>query len=130
MADEHDRGGHSHLIDFPEALDAFFTRVGELKVVLGGAAGPGVDRLEVVIQAALAARERGDVPGAVRGIVQAMELLADLASASPGVDGAELRAMAAAFKQALARGALGEAKTAADVMREASGSRLIPKKPR
>ena len=130
MADEHDHGGHSHLIEFPEALEAFFTRVGELKVVLGGPAAPGVDRLEAVIQTALAARERGDVPGAMTGIVQAMELLAELASATPGVDGGQLRAMAGAFKQALAHGALGEAKATAEVMREASGSHLIPKKPR
>lgn len=130
MADEHDRGAHSHLIEFPEALEAFFTRVGELKVVLGGSSAPGVDRLEAVIQTALAARERGDIPGAVKGIVQAMELLADLASATPGVDAAQLRGMAAAFKQALAHGALGEARSAAEVMREASGSRLIPKRPR
>jgi len=121
---------HSHLIEFPEALEAFFTRVGELKVVLGGAAAPGVDRLESVIQAALAARERGDVPVAVTKIVQAMELLADLAGASGAADAGALRGMAAAFRQALAHGALGEAKAAAETMREESGSRLIPKKPR
>ena len=130
MADEPERGAHSHLIAFPEALEAFFTRVGELKVVLGGSSIPGVDRLEAVIQRALAARERGDVPGAVTGIVQAMELLADLASATPSLDAAQLRGMAAAFKQALAHGALGDAKAAAETMREESGSRLIQKKPR
>jgi hypothetical protein len=118
------------LIEFPEALEAFFTRVGELKVILGGPAAPGVDRLEAVIQSALAARERGDVPAAMAGIVQAMELLAELASAAPGVEGVQLRGLAAVFKQALGRGALGEAKAAAEVMREHSGSRLIPKKPR
>jgi len=130
VADDHDRGAHSHLIEFPEALEAFFTRVGELKVVLGASSGAGVDRLESVIQTALAARERGDVPGAIGGIVQAMELLADLAGATPGFDAAALRGMAASFKQALAHGAVGEAKATADVMREESGSRLIPKKPR
>jgi len=130
VADEHDHGDHSHLIEFPEALEAFFTRVGELKVVLGGPAAPGVDRLEAIIQTALAARDRGDVQGAMAGIVAAMELLAELASASPGVDGAQLRAVAGAFKQALTHGALGEARGTAEIMREVSGSRLIPKKPR
>ena len=129
MADD-DRGGHSHLVEFPEALEAFFTRVGELKVVLGGPAAPGVDRLETLIQTALAARDRGDVPGAMRGIVAAMELLAELAGNTPGLDAGQLRGMAAMFKQAIAHGALGEAKTAAETMREESGSRLIPKKPR
>ena len=28
-------GDHSHLIDFPEALEALFSRIGELKLVLG-----------------------------------------------------------------------------------------------
>ena len=129
MADD-DRSTHSHLVEFPEALEAFFTRVGELKVMLGGASAPGVDRLEAVIQTALAARDRGDVPGAMRGIVAAMELLADLAGNTPGIDAAQLRGMAAVFKQAIAHGALGEAKAAAETMREESGSRLIPKKPR
>ena len=101
MADDDDPGGHSHLVEFPEALEAFFTRVGELKLVLGGAAGPGVDRLEAVIQSALAARDRGDVPAAMLGIVSAMELLAELADRTPGVDGAQLRGMAAAFRQAI-----------------------------
>ena len=129
MADD-DRSTHSHLVQFPEALEAFFTRVGELKVVLGGPAAPGVDRLEAVIQTALAARDRGDVPGAMRGIVAAMELLADLAGNTPGIDAAQLRGMAAVFKQAISHGALGEAKAAAETMRAESGSRLIPKKPR
>jgi hypothetical protein len=130
VADDREHGAHSHLIEFPEALEAFFTRIGELKVVLGGPSAPGVDRLESIIQSALAARERGDVPGAIGGIVQAMELLADLAAGSPGLDAAALRGMAASFKQALAHGALGDAKAAAEVMREESGSRVIPKKPR
>ena len=41
-----------------------------------------------------------------------------------------MRAMAERFRQALARGALGEAKETADVMRARSGSVLAPKKPR
>ena len=130
VADEQDHHDHSRLIEFPEALEAFFLRVGELKVVLGAPAATGVDRLEGVIQRALAARDRGDAPAAMAGIVEAMELLAELASATPGVDGVQLRGMAGAFKQALAHGALGDAKAAADVMRDASGSRLIPRKPR
>ena len=129
MADD-DRSTHSHLVEFPEALEAFFTRVGELKVVLGGASAAGVDRLEAVIQTALAARDRGDVPGAMRGIVAAMELLAELAGNAPGLDATQLRGMAAVFKQAIAHGAVGEAKAAAETMRDESGSRLIPKKPR
>src|SRR5438132_681253 len=60
-----DNPSHSHLIDFPEALEALFSRMGELKVVLGPAAAPGVDEVERHLRAGLAARERG-APGANR----------------------------------------------------------------
>ena len=119
---------HSHLIAFPEALEAFFTRVGELKVVLGPRAAAGVDGLEVLIQEGLAARDRGDPVTAVRRIVQAMECLADLAGASDAVEAPMLRAMAQQFAAALGRGALGDAKTAAETMRERSGSTVIPRR--
>ena len=130
MADDEHGPGHSHLIEFPEALEAFFSRVGELQVLLGPGSTDGVKRLESLMQQGLAARARGDVPMATARIIQAMDLLAELASAAPGLDGQMLRAMAEHFRAALGRGHLGEAKAAADVMREQSGSRLIPKKPR
>ena len=121
---------HSHLIDFPEALHMLVSRMGELKVVLGPAAAPGVDRVEQELRAGLAARERGDVGTAVAKISHAMELLAGLASDADPAEGAMMRAMAEQFKQALARGALGDAKATADVMRDRSGSVLRPKKRR
>jgi len=130
MPDDEQGKGHSHLIEFPEALEAFFSRVGELQVMLGPGSADGVARLQALMQQGLAARERGDVPAATDLIVQAMDLLAELASAAPGLDGPMLRAMALRFRAALGRGHLGEAREAADVMREQSGSRLIPKKPR
>jgi len=122
--------GHSHLLDFPEALEALFSRLGELKVVLGAAAAPGVDQVEADLRAALAARERGDVPAAVERIGAAMDRLAALASDGDPSEGAMMRALAAHFRQALVRGALGRAREAADVMRERSGSILTPKKAR
>ena len=122
--------GHSHLLDFPEALEALFSRLGELKVVLGAAAAPGVDQVEADLRAALAARERGDVPAAVERIGAAMDRLAALASDGDPSEGAMMRALAAHFRQALVRGALGRAREAADVMRERSGSILHPKKGR
>jgi hypothetical protein len=130
MADDEHGPGHSHLVEFPEALEAFFSRVGELKVVLGPGAADGVARLEALMQQGLAARDRGDMAAATTRIVQAMDLLAELANAAPGLDAAMLRAMADHFRGALGRGNLGEAKAAADVMREQSGARLTPKKPR
>ena len=125
-----DAPGHSHLIDFPEALEALFSRMGELKLVLGPAAAPGVDRVEQLLREGLAARERGDVGDAVTKIGQAMDLLAGLAAHADPAEGAMMRAVAGQFKQALRRGALGDAKETAEVMRARSGSVVHPKKPR
>ena len=120
--------GHGHLIDFPEAFEVLFGRIGELKVVLGAAAAPGVDEVERLLREGLAARERGDPAAAVGRIAQAMDRLATLASAADPAEGALMRAMAERFREALGRGAMGEAHEAADVMRERSGSVVRPRK--
>jgi hypothetical protein len=127
MGDE-PKAPHSHLIDFPEALETFFARIGELKLVLGPAAAPGVDEVERLLREGLAARARGDVPAATAKIGLAMDRLAALASVVDPAEGAVMRAVAEHFRQALGRGALGEAKETAEVMRERSGSVLTPKK--
>jgi hypothetical protein len=124
------KGSHTHLVDFPEALETFFSRIGELKVVLGPAAAPGVDEVERCLREGLAARQRGDVGAAATKLGQAMERLAALASAADPVEGRMMRAVAERFRTALGRGALGEAKETAEVMRERSGSVLTPKKHR
>ncbi len=125
-----DTPGHSHLIDFPEVLETLVARVGELKVVLGAAAAPGLDQMAAQLRDGLAARERGDVGLAVAKIGQAMDLLAGLASHADPAEAAMMRAVAEQFKRAIARGSIGEARAQADVMRERSGSLLRPKKPR
>ncbi len=121
---------HSHLIDFPEALDAFFARVGELKLALGPKGSADVGYIETLIAEGLAARERGDHATAIARIVQAMQRLAELASESGAPDGPMLRVMAERFRQAIGQTDLSQAKEAAEVMREQSGSRLFPKKDR
>jgi hypothetical protein len=134
MADEerrddlHPRPAHSHLIEFPEALEAFFSRIGELKVVLGPRAAAGVDGLEALIREGLAARDRGDPGRAIQHITQAMRRLAELAADSDAAEAPMLRAMAEQFAAALGRGALGDARAAADVMRERSSSTVIPRR--
>jgi hypothetical protein len=130
MSTDEDQPAHSHLTDFPEPLAALFTRMAELKLVLGPAGAAGVDRVEALLHEALAARERGDVPVAVARIAAAMETLAGLAGGVVPGDATVMRAMVEQFEQALRRGAVGEAKQAADVMRERSGSVLRPKKDR
>ena len=79
---------HSHLIPFPEALEALFSRMGELKIVLGPAAAPGVDEVERLLREGLAARERGDPPAAIDRIARAMDHLAALATHAEPAEGA------------------------------------------
>ena len=120
---------HSHLIEFPEALDAFFSRIGELKAMLGPAGAPGVDAVAELLREGLAARDRGDVPVAIERIAAAMDRLASLASSADAVEGAMMRAVAEHFRSALGRGAMGEAREAAEHMRERSGSVLHRRRP-
>ena len=119
---------HSHLIEFPEALEAFFSRIGELKVILGPRAAGGVDGLEALMREGLAARDRGDSATALSRIGQAMSRLAELAGESDAAEAPMLRAMAEQFAMALRRGSLGDAKSAAEVMRARSGSTIIPRR--
>ena len=132
MADDHRKGEHTgqhtHLVEFPEALEAFFSRVGELRAVLGPGGAEGVTRLEALIGEGLAARDRGDGAGAIARIVQAMDLLAELASRADSAEAPMLRAMALQFRDAMARGSVTEAKGHAEAMRERSGSVLHPRK--
>src|SRR5438046_5866353 len=71
-----DNPQHSHLIDFPEALEALFSRLGELKIVLGPAAAPGVDEVERHLREGLAARGRADLAAPSAKLTHAMALLA------------------------------------------------------
>ena len=119
---------HSHLIEFPEALEAFFSRIGELKVILGPRAAAGVDGLEALMREGLAARDRGDSATALSRIGQAMSRLAELAGESDAAEAPMLRAMAEQFAAALRRGSLGDARAAAEVMRARSGSTIIPRR--
>lgn len=129
MTDDRRReGSHSHLIEFPEALDAFFSRIGELKAMLGPAAAPGVDAVAEMLREGLAARERGDTETAVTRIAEAMDRLAALASTADPAEGAMMRAVAEHFRGALGRGSVCEAREAAEHMRERSGSVLHPRR--
>jgi hypothetical protein len=89
-----------------------------------------VDEVERLLREGLAARERGDTPATVQRIGQAMDRLAALASGADPAEGVLMRAVAERFRQALLRGALGEAKETAEVMRERSGSVITPRRPR
>jgi hypothetical protein len=87
-----------------------------------------VDAVAETLRAGLAARDRGDVPGAVARIAEAMDRLAGLASAADPAEGAMMRAVADHFRAALGRGAAGQAREAAEAMRERSGSVVRPRR--
>lgn len=122
-------GEHSHLIPFPEALEMLFGRMVELRALLP-AAGAEIDGVEETLRAGLAARQRGDVADAVTRIAGAMERLATIVGRADPAEGAAMRAVAAQFRRALGRGAMGEAREVADAMRARSGSVLHPRKDR
>jgi len=121
---------HSHLVDFPEALEAFFSRVGELTAAVGPKGADGVKHIEALIAAGLAARERGDHATAISSIVEAMQRLAEIATASGSPEGPMLRQMATRFRDAMAHRDVSQAKDAAERMRVQSGSTVYPKKDR
>jgi|GEM_PF-1325840 len=118
---------HTHLTEFPEALETLLTRLPELTVVLGSASAEGIARVQALVREGLAARARGDIPQAVERIVAAMSHLAAVAGRSGTPEAAMLAAMAERFAGALRRGAVAEAREAAEVMRERSGTRLVPR---
>jgi hypothetical protein len=94
--------GHSHLIDFPEAIEVLLAHLGELKVVLGPAAAPGVDGSPRPCAPGSRHASAATCRRAVQRISQAMRELAALAA---------------------------HAEEAAEVMRTRSGSVLHAKKP-
>lgn len=121
---------HTHRVEFPEALEAFFTRLPELAVVLGPGSAAGLARVQALVREGLAARDRGDVAAAVERVLDAMRAFAEVAAGSGAPEAPMLAAMADRFAVALRRGAIGDAQRAADVMRKESGGRLLPKRPR
>lgn len=96
-------------------------RLGELEVVIGQQARPVVAEVRSRLLEAASARERGDVPGALVIIGQAMERLAGLASHLDAAEGAIMHTIAASFAQALGAGDKGTAKQAVEVMRTKAG---------
>ena len=108
----------------------FFERVGELKAALGPQAAGGVGHVETLLAEGLAARDRGDRTTALARVVEAMQRLAELATAGGSPEGPVLRMKAERFREAVSHADVSQAKDAAEVMREQSGSRVVPKKTR
>ena len=91
------------------------------RCVIGEQARPVVAEVRSRLKEAASARQRGDVPGALAIIGQAMERLAGLASGLDAAEGALMRAIAGSFAQALNAGDRGTAKQAVDMMRNKAG---------
>lgn len=115
MADKHDTD-----LTFP--LEALVDGLAELTVVLGAEAAPVVAGIRETLMAALAARDRGDLPGAVARIGDAMQRLSALADHVDPADAGLMRALAASVRGALLRGDTAEARQRAAVMLEKSGA--------
>ena len=113
---------HEHDSDIPFPLDAVLTRLGDLEVVLGTRVRPVLANVRDTLIAAMAARDRGDVPGAIDHIGRAMNRLTALADELDPAEGALMRALAEHFRAALKRGDQAQAKQSAAVMFEKSGA--------
>lgn len=111
-----------HVAEVPEALEAVVARLGELESALGASVRPVLDAVRSGLIAAMAARDRGDVPGAIRCIGEAMDRLAAYADRMDAAEGAMMRAIARSFRAALLRGDHAGAKERAAVMFERSGA--------
>lgn len=113
---------HKHEDQIPLALESVVARLGELEIVLGAHAAPVVVAVRAQLTAAMAARDRGDVLGAVAQIGQAMDKLAALADQLDPSEATLMRALAQNFRAALLRGDDAQAKESAAVMFERSGA--------
>jgi hypothetical protein len=106
------------------SLDAFLKLVdnlGELEVTLGERARPVVAELRQRLRAAVASRERGDLPDSLEQLRVAMDRLAAIAGELDPEEGAMMRMVAQRFTEALKLGDKGAAKEAVNVMRHKSG---------
>jgi len=119
---------HKHEPQIPAGLDMLVARLSEVEVVLGKAVAPVLAAVRDTLIAAMAARDRGDVPAAIVHVGQAMERLAALADRLDPAEAALMRAIAGQFQTALARGDEAHAKRSAAVMFERSGA--VERKPR
>ncbi len=111
----------------PDSFLQLIERLGELEVVIGPQARPVVAEVRSRLKEAAAAREGGDVPGALAIIGQAMQRLAALAGSLDAAEGALMRAIAGSFAQALGVGDKGAAKQAVNVMRGKAGDSCADK---
>jgi hypothetical protein len=112
---------HNHEEEVPAAIESVVARLGDLETVLGPAVGPVVAAVRTGLIAAMAARDRGDMPAAIGQIGEAMDRLSALADGLDPGEATLMRALARNFRAALLRGDAMQAKQSAATMLERSG---------
>ena len=106
----------------PESLQALIAGLGDLGVVFGPQAAPGLAQVRSRLEAARDAQKAGDTAGAIDGITSAMRTLAELADALDPREAQMMRAVASQFAGALRRGDAAHAAEQVDRMRRHSGA--------
>ena len=118
---------HKHEEQVPIAIESVVARLGDFEVVLGAHAAPVVAAVRTQLTAAMAARDRGDVPDAIAQIGQAMDRLAALADTLDPAEAMLMRALAQSFRGALLRGDEAGVRQTAAIMFEKSGATPVKK---
>ena len=114
-----------HRARVPEPLEALIAQLQQLRLAFGPGESGRIAAADVDLRQAVAARDRGDQPEAVRLISSGMDRLAQLADGLDQAAGHAMRHVIAQFRAALVRGHVVDAQNAADVMREMSGAEII-----
>jgi hypothetical protein len=112
----------AHEPEIPTDLEMVVARLRELEVVLGKEAEPVINEVRAALIAAMAARDRGDVPDAVARIGHGMDCLTALADRLDANEAVLMRALAQTFRSALLRGDETAVKQSTAVMFRKSGA--------
>lgn len=113
---------HKHVEPVPTALEQVVHAIGGLESALGPQVASVLAGIRLTLIAAMAARDRGDVPGAIHEIGKAMDRLAALADQLDPTEATLMRALAQNFRGALLRGDEAQAKQNVAVMFRKSGA--------
>ena len=113
---------HKDEPEIPLALESVALRLEQLQAALGGHVAPTLEAVRAALISAMAARDRHDLPSAVRQIGDAMDRLAALADQLDPNEAALMRSAAHSFRSALFRGDTVHAKQTAAVMFDKSGA--------
>lgn len=113
---------HKDEPEIPGNIDAVVSRLDQLEIVLGTSVRPVVAAVKAMLVAAMAARDRGNIPGAVAQIGQAMDRLSTLADQLDPAEATLMRALTQTFRAALLRGDEATAKQSTATMFKKSGA--------